>query len=107
MPLESVYWRGMRFIPSIEASKIIKRLGNASPIRKVLAGLFLLLIVAGVSGCHTLGFYGQAIKGQYEIFSKEERIDKLIEDNGTTNTLRQRLELLQQLRAFAKSDLNL
>jgi predicted aminopeptidase len=87
--------------------KLVRRLTNASPIRKGLTGVLLLLIVAGVSGCHTLGFYGQAIKGQYEIFSSEQKIEKLLQDTAATEELRQRLQLVQQLRIFAKTDLKL
>jgi predicted aminopeptidase len=81
-------------------SKIFRR-------RKTLLWLSLIFIVAAVSGCQTIGFYSQAIKGQYQIFAHQELIDKLIADPQTPAKLRAQLELVQQLRAFAKDQLKL
>jgi predicted aminopeptidase len=81
-------------------SKIFRR-------RKTLLLLSLVFIVAAVSGCQTIGFYSQAIKGQYQIFAHQELIDKLIADPQTPAKLRSQLELVQQLRAFAKDQLKL
>lgn len=74
---------------------------------KILAGALLLAIVAAVSGCQTLGFYSQAVKGQYQIFAHEQPVKKLLADGQTPASLRARLELLETLRAFAKSNLAL
>ena len=52
--------------------KIVRR-------KKLLTVLSLALIVA-VSGCRTIGFYAQAMKGQYQIFAHQELIEKLIAD---------------------------
>ena len=67
----------------------------------------LLAIVLGVSGCHTLSFYGQAVEGQYQIFAHQESIDKLVAAPDTAPRLKQRLELLRDLRAFAGKELKL
>jgi len=75
--------------------------------KKWLTVLLLGIIVAAVSGCQTIGYYAQAAKGQYQIFSHEKRIDKLIADPQTPAELRQKLELIQKLRAFAKDSLKL
>jgi predicted aminopeptidase len=69
--------------------------------------VLLLAIVAAVAGCQTLGYYGQAIKGQYQIFAHQKAIDKLIADPDTPARLRGQLELLQKFRAFAASELKL
>lgn len=74
--------------------------------RWVIAG-FLLAVVLAVSGCHTLGFYGQAVKGQYEIFAHQEPIEKLMESSQVPTPLKQRFELLRDLRGFASADLKL
>ncbi len=68
-----------------------------------------MLFVAGLGlcGCHTLSFYGQAVKGQYQIFAHQKSIDKLITAPDTSPRLKERLELLRDLRAFAKADLSL
>lgn len=75
--------------------------------RKWIIGVVLLLAGLGVSGCHTLSFYGQAVKGQYQIFAHQESIDKLATEKDTPAPLKQRFELLRDLRTFAKTDLQL
>ena len=78
----------------IRFSKILRR-------RKTLSLLALALIVTTVSGCQEIGFYSQAIKGQYQIFAHQQLIDKLIADPQTPEKLRAKLQLIQQLRTFA------
>jgi len=63
--------------------------------------------VLAMSGCQTLSYYGQAIKGQYEIVAREERIEKLLADAQTPAPLQAKLQLVQRLRAFAAKDLKL
>ena len=75
--------------------------------KTLLLLLSLALIVAAVSGCQTIGFYSQAIRGQYQIFAHQQLIDKLIADPQTPEKLREQLRLVQQLRAFAKDELKL
>jgi predicted aminopeptidase len=60
-----------------------------------------------MSGCQTLSFYGQAIKGQYGIVAHQQRIEKLLADPLTAPPLRAKLQLVQSLRAFAEKDLKL
>jgi predicted aminopeptidase len=76
-------------------------------VRKWLAVVVLLAIVGAVAGCQTLGYYGQAIKGQYQIFAHRQPVEKLIADTNTPARLREQLELLQKLRAFAAGELKL
>ncbi len=80
---------------------------SAHGMRKWLFVAALLLIVIGVSGCHTLGFYGQAVKGQYQIFSHQEPIERLAAAPTTPALLKQRFELLSDLRGFAHDELKL
>jgi len=75
--------------------------------RKKLLLISLTMIVAAVSGCRTIGFYAQAIKGQYQIFAHQKVIDKLIADPQTPEPLRKQLQLVEQLRVFAKDELKL
>lgn len=81
-------------------SKIARR-------KKPLLVLSLAFIVAAVSGCQTIGFYAQAMKGQYQIFAHQKLIDKVIADPQTPEKLRHQLQLIEQLRAFAKDQLKL
>src|SRR5438128_1818539 len=75
--------------------------------KKGLLIVALLAVVAVVSGCQSLGFYAQAIKGQYQIFAHQEPVDKVLNDPQTPARLRDQLELLQDLRSFASQELKL
>ncbi len=76
-------------------------------LRKWTLAPALLLAVLAMSGCRTLSFYGQAIKGQYKIVAHEQKIKKLLADPQTPAPLKAKLELIQSLRAFAGKDLQL
>ncbi|HWV98353.1 MAG TPA: aminopeptidase [Candidatus Acidoferrum sp.] len=76
-------------------------------LKKVLIGAVLVAAVGALSGCHTLQFYGQAIKGQYQLVAHEQSILKLTNDPHTPPRLKQRLDLLERLRAFAAQELKL
>jgi predicted aminopeptidase len=75
--------------------------------RKWLLAPGLLLAVLAVSGCQTLSFYSQAIKGQYQIVAHQQKITKLLADSATPGPLKAKLQLVQNLRAFAAKDLKL
>src|SRR5713226_9243237 len=75
--------------------------------KKWLLIFSLLTLVAAVSGCKTAGYYAQAIHGEYQILAHRRSIDKLIANPKTPAKLRQQLQLVQQLRAFAKTELRL
>jgi len=76
-------------------------------VRKCLVIAALLLVLVGLSGCKTLSFYRQAIKGQYQLFAHQEPIKKLLASPDTPARLKQQLQIVQSLRAFADSDLRL
>ena len=80
---------------------------TASRVRKWLLGLLLVLVVLGVSGCQTLSYYGQAIQGQYQIITHQQKIEKLLADPDTPAPLKAKLQLVQTLRTFAAKDLKL
>src|SRR5690348_9139298 len=85
----------------------MNRVSKISRRKKSLLVLSLAVIVAAVSGCQTVGYYAQAIKGQYQIFAHQELIDKVIADPQTPEKLRHQLQLIEQLRQFAKDKLKL
>ncbi|HVV70024.1 MAG TPA: aminopeptidase, partial [Verrucomicrobiae bacterium] len=90
--------------------KVLKRfrqLKNQFTIKRLLSAALLLIAVAAVSGCHTVGFYGQAIKGQYQIFAHQHEIQSLLSASNTPSALRERLVVLEDLRAFARKELKL
>ena len=79
----------------------------ARRLRNWLLAPALLLAVLAMSGCQTLSYYGQAIKGQYQIVAHEQKIEKLLADPQTPAPLKAKLQLVQSLRAFAAKDLQL
>src|SRR5437773_522045 len=78
-----------------------------TPARKWIMGSALVAIILIMSGCRTLSFYGQAIKGQYQLLAHRQPIEKLVADSNTPARLKSQLELLQNLRAFAGKELKL
>src|SRR5205809_751121 len=60
-----------------------------------------LLLIGG------LGYYFQAIRGEYQILAHRRSVEKLIADSKTPPPLKQQLQLVQKLRAFAKTELQL
>lgn len=75
--------------------------------RKWLTLILLGMVVAGVCGCQTIGYYAQAVHGESQILLHRKPIDKIIADPQTPADLRQKLQLIQELRAFAKDSLKL
>ena len=67
----------------------------------------LLLAMLAMSGCQSLTYYGQAIKGHYQIVGHRQKIEKLLADPLTPATLKAKLQLVQELRVFAAKDLHL
>jgi predicted aminopeptidase len=59
------------------------------------------------SGCETFSYYGQAIGGQWQILSKRRPIAKLLSNTNTPPVLRNRLQVVMQIRAFAEEELKL
>ncbi len=76
-------------------------------VKRCAAALLLVTAVTTVSGCRTVSFYGQALKGQYQIFAHQERITNLLTGSNTPAQLRDRLLVLEDLRAFAAKSLKL
>ena len=63
--------------------------------------------LALLSGCGTVSFYWQAINGQWELSSKSRPVEEVIGDPATGAQLRERLRLVQRIRAFASKELAL
>ncbi len=83
-----------------------RNLKLARRLPKWLAAPALLLALA-LSGCQNLSYYGQAIKGQYQIMAHRESLEKLLADPQTPAPLKAKLQLVLRLRAFAEKDLKL
>lgn len=73
-------------------------------------GLFMMVWVMAIlplSGCATLRYYGQAVHGELSLLSERRPLNKLIANPATPASLRQKLELAQQIRRFASAQLGL
>lgn len=67
----------------------------------------LLPLALLLAQCSTTRFYTQAAAGQWEIQRKARPIAKLLADPSTPDSLRKKLELVQEIRAYAETSLNL
>ena len=69
--------------------------------------ILLFLLVSQLTGCTSLGYYGQAIHGQMEILGKREPIDELLRNPKTSDKLRLKLQRVQKIRSFASEAMRL
>jgi len=60
-----------------------------------------------LSGCSSLGYYGQLAEGQWQLWRARQPLDRVIEDPATSPVLRQRLLFAEKARAFASAQLQL
>ena len=73
-----------------------------------IAGAALVAATACLtSGCSSLGYYAQSIDGHLKLLNAARPVPEWVADPQTPPALRQRLELSQQMRDFAVSELAL
>lgn len=75
--------------------------------RRVWLGVGALFLLLVITGCRTVSYYSQAIRGQYQIVRRERPIREVLASPETTSRLSNQLSLVLQLRAFAEHDLKL
>ena len=56
-----------------------------------------------LSGCQSMSYYGQNIKGQWQILSQRQSLQKVIKQPQTPPKLVKQLQTIQQIRQFAAS----
>lgn len=66
---------------------------------------FILFLSVILGGCGDVGYYAQCIGGHLQLMTKTRSIDSLVEDPRTPPELRQRLELVRDIRDYASRDL--
>ncbi|HEC18468.1 MAG TPA: aminopeptidase [Gammaproteobacteria bacterium] len=76
-------------------------------IWRCLLLLVIVLLVAGLSGCVSLSYYGQSIAGQWELWQKRQPIDDLLASAETPAPLRKKLQMVLAMRDFASTELAL
>lgn len=69
--------------------------------------MLLSLAALILCGCQTFSFYGQAIRGQYQLVADRQPIPDLIQSETTDQKLKEKFELILQLREFAEKELSL
>ena len=68
--------------------------------------LFLFVLVM-CSGCETVAYYNQALKGQLEIIKKQRPLAELIENENTSAELKNKLQKILEILDFADQQLHL
>ena len=72
-------------------------------MRTVLTALTTFLL----AGCDTLGYYRQAIVGQWQLISTRRDLDSVLQEPSLPDPTRRQLQLVKQLREFAAGELKL
>ncbi|WNZ56254.1 aminopeptidase [Microbulbifer sp. MKSA007] len=67
----------------------------------------LVLVLLGLYGCETAGYYFQAASGQLRILSARQPIEELVQDGNASDQLQKQLQLVQEIRAYAAQELKL
>ncbi|MEO7515343.1 MAG: aminopeptidase [Verrucomicrobiota bacterium] len=75
--------------------------------RKWIFSSLLVLLLAAVAGCRSVGYYKQAFSGQMEMLSNQQPIQGLIDNPSTPSKLKEKFRLILSLRQFAEKKLNL
>ncbi len=69
--------------------------------------LCLGVLLVCISACETVGFYSQAIGGQWHVLANRKDIGELLAAADTNPELKTRLHLVQDIRRFAEQELGL
>ncbi len=73
--------------------------------------LIKLLVLGALSifllSCETVGYYTQAARGQLSIMTGREDIERLLADDTVSAQLKEKLELVLELRQFAETEMQL
>lgn len=96
-----------QFIYFVWYFKIMKAYENKYRIFKGISFGFVFVLLLSVSGCTTLSYYFQAIKGQSELLQKRIPIKTVLIDKKLDNKVRQKLLIVQEARRFAVTALGL
>lgn len=75
--------------------------------RKWIFSSLLILLLAAVAGCQSIGYYKQAISGQMQMLSNQKPLSEMIADSKTSPKLKEKFRLILALRSFAEENLGL
>jgi predicted aminopeptidase len=79
----------------------------SSRARRILAGALFLAAAAAFTGCRTVGYYAQAVRGQCQMFARQRSCEKLLADPSTPAELKAKLQLSREICDFARRALQL
>lgn len=68
---------------------------------------FVVLLLATLTGCRSLGYYAHVVHGQAALLTERRPIDKVLRDPKTPEKTRQRLEVAREARRYASTALGL
>ncbi len=80
---------------------------NLGSLDRFFRSMVPLCLIGVLSGCSTLGYYGQLADGQWQLLRGRQPVAAVIADPHTTEQLRTRLERSQAARDFASQHLHL
>ena len=66
-----------------------------------------MIVVSGVTGCTSISYYAQSLKGHVQIMTARQDVGKLIDDPSTPEALRARMASASAIRQFATDELAL
>lgn len=73
----------------------------------LLRSLLIALLAAPALGCANLGYYAQAVTGQFDVYRQTRPIADIIADPATKPTLKEKLAAVLKVRDFASRELGL
>lgn len=76
-------------------------------MRTILSVVLLAGVTLLISGCQSLNYYAQSVKGQLQVIHRSKPIDEWLKNSNTSAQLKQKLEQVKQIRQFASSQLYL
>ena len=76
-------------------------------MRTILSVVLLVGVTLLISGCQSLSYYAQSVKGQFQVIHRSKPIDEWLQKSNTSSELKQKLEKVKQIRQFASLQLHL
>ena len=76
-------------------------------MRAFFRSVAAMIVVSGVTGCTTISYYAQSLKGHAQIMAARQNVGKLIDDPSTPEALRARMASARAIRQFATDELAL
>jgi predicted aminopeptidase len=75
--------------------------------RRLVTVTLLLTSLAALTGCQTVSYYAQAVRGHCQVLARRQSCEKLIADPETPAELKAKLRLAGEICDFAKGELRL